>query len=226
MKTLSTKIVLPKFLIPFVMLYTTIMFSCVAMLHKTVLIWGYSTSATVLIVPFWFIISDVVAEIYGFSIAKQILWLGILFQWVFSLICTFVISIHSPITWLHQSDYNYVFGGLIRFNISVLLSLLIAGYINIRLITIWKFLLRSRHFWLRSIGASGIGELLYTFIVIFGVFFGSMRFKQLLFFTLFSFVCKITYTILLACPMNLLTYIIKKVENLEDVDCFVNPFKK
>jgi uncharacterized PurR-regulated membrane protein YhhQ (DUF165 family) len=83
----------------------------------------------------------------------------------------------------------------------------------------------GRYFWLRSIGASGISELLFSFIAVFMIQFGqplNMVFKI----ALASVALKFIYTIILSGPANLVVNHIKKVTKLgvyNSID--FNPFE-
>ena len=218
MNTTLTEIKLPKMLLPFAMLYLTIMLICAVTAHKTVEIHGYTTAAAALVIPFWFILSDIIAEIYGFKIARQLLWLGLLFQGIFAIACLFLIHLHSPSSWSYQADYELVLGGLLRLTLSIFIAVIIAGYLNIRLLTKWKFLLKGKYFWLRSIGASGIGETIYSIIASVLIFYGTMNLHALIIFTILALLCKIIYTIIFAYPATLLTYWLQKLEGFEISD--------
>ena len=87
-----TGIKIPKLLIPTSMLYLTLMLVCTVLLHKTVQIFNYETTAAALLAPLWFIASDIVAEVYGLKVARQLLWVGIFCQLLFTILCVLLIS--------------------------------------------------------------------------------------------------------------------------------------
>ena len=185
-----TGIKIPKLLVPASMVYLTLMIVCTVLLHKTIQILNYDTTAAALLTPLWFIGGDIITEVYGFKVARQMLWVGIFCQFLFTILCVLFIEIKSPASWKHENDYNFVFNGLLRFDFSVLIGTLVSGYLNISLLSKWKFLLKGKYFWLRSIGSSGIGEVLYTFMVSYFVFYGTMSLDELISFTIFSLVFK------------------------------------
>src|SRR3990167_826169 len=182
--------------------------------------WGY-TSACAFVAPFWFIISDIVTEVYGKKISQQFLLAAIVCEITFCFSCYALIQLPSPTFWNHQQDFNMVLGHLPRIFISSYLAILISGYLNIYFLSKWKVLLKGRYFWLRSIGASCIGECIYTIIAIFCMFYGKMNFSGLLETIFWSYVIKIACTVLLATPANLVCLILKKPEATYH---FANPF--
>ena len=85
----------PKLLLLASMLYVTLMIICTVLVHKTIQLIGYPAPAAALLVPFWFLGGDIITEVYGLSIAKQCLWIGIFCQTVFVVVVTMLSSIHS-----------------------------------------------------------------------------------------------------------------------------------
>jgi len=216
----------PKLLILFSMLYLTIMLTGVIVLNKTIMVFSYPVTATALISPLWFIMGDIIAEIYGFKIARKIFYSAVACQWIYVTAGTYLIHMHSPENWHYQLYYNYVFSGLFRLNFSMLIAIIIAGNFNIYFITRWKFLLKGKYFWLRSMGASGGCEILYTLLASFFVFVGTLSWPNLISFTLLALMLKIIYTIILVYPANYITFLVKKYAGIDVYDNnIINPFK-
>ena len=108
----------------------------------------------------------------------------------------------------------------------MLIAIIIAGNFNIYFITRWKFLLKGKYFWLRSMGASGGCEILYTLLASFFVFVGTLSWPNLISFTLLALMLKIIYTIILVYPANYITFLVKKYAGIDVYDNnIINPFK-
>src|SRR5579871_5290778 len=65
-----------------------------------------------LVGAFYWIMSDIIAEIYGFKIFMKVLWSTLIAGLVFSAICHFMIGLPSPPTWNYQNSFNLVLGPL------------------------------------------------------------------------------------------------------------------
>src|SRR5687768_15098061 len=143
------------YLIFFTMLYMSIML-CNAILTNRYISLGSHTFVLggAFTVPFFFILGDIIAEIFGYQVAKQMVWYGFICQTIFALICELVIHAPYPIFFRDQSAYAIVFDQLLFIDISLFSAFIVSSLVNVRIISQWKVLLRGKHFWLRSLGAS------------------------------------------------------------------------
>lgn len=181
--------------------------------YRIVEIHGYVLQAGQLIAPLWFLVSDMIAELYGYSVAKQTIIAGFVCQILFTLAVMFLINLPYPeASHTAFEAYRFVFGDLWRVDVAVLTAFLLAGFINIRLITKWKKLLNSKYFWLRSIGASGVSELIFSFIATFLIQYGKQEFTIILQMVCVSFLLKIIYSLVLAGPANVIVFLLKNKE--------------
>lgn len=213
-----------KCIIPLAMVYMSVMICSDLLVYKFVdMHFGYTTAAT-FIFPLWFLLNDIVAEVYGPKLCWKMIWTGYLIQLFFNIFIYIAIHLPSPPNWSHQDSFNLVLGNLLRVEISTLVVFLISININIRLLTKWKILLQGKYFWLRSVGSSSIGEGIYSSLNIWLILAGSLELSKLPMLIFWSFFLKITYTIILAYPASIIVRIIKKIdgENYNDFD--FNPF--
>jgi uncharacterized PurR-regulated membrane protein YhhQ (DUF165 family) len=75
-------------------------------------------------------------------------------------------------------------------------------------------LLKGKYFWLRSIGASAIAELLYSSMAVLMIGYGVFSLHEIMYMIIWSYAAKVIYTVILAGPANLVTYWLKKSENI------------
>ena len=215
------------YLLFLVMLYLTVMLCSGVLTHQIVQIGSFYTQAGALVAPLWFTLSDVIAEIYGYNIARRLVWLGFICQAMFAIACNFLIQLPSPAFLDNQSAYFTVLGSILHTCLSAFVAYILAGFINIYLISKWKILLRGRYFWLRSLGASTISEFIFTVLAVFLIQFGKLPLNQMLMIMGVSYTIKVIYTIALAFPVNLLVQAIKKADGIDIYDHHTNfnPFK-
>ena len=158
-----------KYILPLALLYLTIYLSADSVAYKMVAIGAILEPGTPFIFPLSYSIGDVIAEVYGYSLARKIIWLTLFFQLVYALFVTFIIKFPHPEFWTMQDSYNQVFGNLLRFVGAGSISVLSSHFINIYMFSKWKILLKRKHFILRSIGSSAIGGFfLISIIMILG----------------------------------------------------------
>lgn len=197
------------------MLYMTIKLITIILIYKIIAIGPLSASASTLIIPFWFFLSDIITEVYGYDISKQIIWTAIICQFIFAFICAGLISLHSPPLWPYQSAYDQVAGKLPRVALASFFAITIAAFINAYILTKWKILLRGKYFWLRSLGATAIGELIFTVIAYLTEFLGTTSLSTLSQLMAISYSIKLLASPILVIPSALIATWIKKVEGFE-----------
>lgn len=209
------------------MLYMTIKLSTVVLIYKIISIGPFSASASTIIMPLWFVISDVIAEVYGYKIARQMIWLAIICQFLFAFVCAGLISVSSPLGWSHQEAYDQILGKLPRVALASFLAIVIGAFLNAYAISKWKILLHGKYFWLRSLGASSVGELVFTVVAYLVEFLGVVPFSQLLHLMVISYVVKLVLNPILVVPSSFAAFLLKKVEGIDiyDIGINFNPFQ-
>lgn len=217
-----------RYLIFFVMLYMSIMICSAILTNRYIKLNGdiFVLGGT-LVSPLIFILGDIVAEIFGCKVAKQMIWCGFICQLVFAIICGVVVKAPFPIFFKEYYPYSFVFGQLLYIVTSSFFAFIISNLVNVYIITKWKILLRGRYFWLRSLGSSTIAEALYSIIAIFIMEIGLISFSSVWKLVLTSYLIKVIYSIAFAWPGNMIVNYIKnttKIDVYDDVKKY-NPFK-
>ena len=133
----------------------------------------------------------------------------------------------SPKLWTGEAAYSFVFGNMLHIVCGSYIALAIGSFINTYLISKWKVLVRGKYFWLRSIGASVIGEGIYTVAAGLLIYIGRVPFDKMVDFIMWSYIFKIVGSIILATPANLIASYLKKKEEIgsSDKTTNFNPFK-
>ncbi|HSW68875.1 MAG TPA: queuosine precursor transporter [Gammaproteobacteria bacterium] len=213
-------------LIFFAMLYLGIMISNAVLTGKWIAIGKYFVFGGAFVSPLLFILSDIIAEIFGYSVAKKIIWFSFISQTIFALIIQIMLQTPSPSNWHEQHSFSKVLGPVLRIDLSGFFAFMISGMINIFFITRWKILLRGRFFWLRSIGSSTIAEGCYSAIAILMIGLGDLPLSTMLQIIAITYAIKVIYSILLAYPGTLVVNYIRykfKVDVYE-TSSGINPF--
>lgn len=172
-------------------------------------------SAASMISPIWFMLGDIIAEAYGYKTSRTLFWSVMLCQILFSLLCYFVIKLPSPSFWHGQLSYDFVTGSLFKTAIFALIGNMIAWRINIYLLLKWKVLMCARYFYLRSLGSSGIGEILFSLLSIFPVIVGTMPLNDVRTVILISCVLKLVGLIVLSPIANLILNCLYRLERFD-----------
>jgi uncharacterized integral membrane protein (TIGR00697 family) len=188
--------------------------------------YGSVLSAASLISPFWFLLVDVIAEVYGYQFSVKIFISAVICEILVAAICYGGIYLPSPVTWHNQAAFDLILGNLPRIFFFQILGVSLSWIVNIYILTRWKFIWRGRYFWLRSLGASGIAEILFTLISVPLTLLGKMSVKNVLSIVILSIFLKLIILVIFSGPANILTYILKKNEKIDVYDNMgkFNPF--
>lgn len=185
-------------------------------------------SAASILSPFWYIISDIIAEVYGLKASLRIFWSTVACEIFFAAAGYLLIHLPSPANWHDQSAYNLIIGRIPLIFLCQLFGMAVAWTVNVKLLTYWKVLLRGKYFWLRSLGASGIGETIFTVISISLTLMGYLKIADITSIIIYSFFLKISVLIIFSFPANLITTWLKRKEGIDIYDSTTsfNPFQR
>lgn len=217
-----------KFLISISMIYMSIMLCNAILTNRYIgtdvlfVLGGTFTS------PFIFILDDIIAEIYGYKIARCVILSGFAAQTLFVIVCQLVVIAPFPAHFKGEFSYFHILGpSLLRINISGFVAYIIANLINSYIITKWKVLLKGRKFWLRSFCSSAFSEALYSFIAILMMEINSIPLNYILKVAIVSYLIKATYSLVFSGPANLFVSYIKNKTGIDVYDLPENftPFK-
>jgi uncharacterized integral membrane protein (TIGR00697 family) len=216
-------------LLPYIMmLYSMMLVSTGPFVNKLISIGPLFTSAAVITFPFTFIIADIVAEVYGYSIARKMVWMGLFCQFIFALLAVLVVLLPYPMTtWNHNLAYHYVFGNLLEVYFSALISAPVGDFINIYLMSKFKILTRGKFFWCRSVLAIAIGQLAYTVICASLIFYKTLNPHDLLIMIITTYLVTIFYVFVLSVPGAFIAKLVKQFEHCDiyDYKTNFNPFR-
>jgi uncharacterized integral membrane protein (TIGR00697 family) len=194
------------------MLYVALGLCAELLVYKPISMGHSVASAGSFISPFWFILSDIIAELYGYKAAKNMFYCMLVVDFIVALILVLLIHFPSPLTWHGESDYEMIFGPLLKLFLATFVGFFIGGFLNIRLVTKWKVLLKGRYFWLRSIGASMIGEIIFTSLGFAIMLYGTTFQGELVSMIFWGIALKATINILLSFPANIVVFVLKKTD--------------
>lgn len=173
-------------------------------------------SGGILIGIIWYSLVDIIAEVYGMKFSVFIFFSSYTCQIIFSLICLGIIKLPSPQFWDGQHSYDFVLGHIATTSIMEFVATIAAWYANTYFLTKWKLLTNGKYFWLRSIGSSSIGiiifsTIMYTYYDVTGAL--SFRSENLIIMYLMGLGVKLVYIAILAFPSNLMVIFLKIIQH-------------
>ena len=214
-----------KFLVYLVALYFALLYASYVTAYKMVQIGPILETAAIFLFPISFSIADIIAEIYGYSISRQLIWSSVLGGFLFCASIEGVISLKSPDFWHYQAAYDIVLGHTAKIYFAMVTGMVLGSFVNVRLILRWKVLLKGRYFWLRSIGSSVVGEFLLSIIAGAISFIGVEPADKIFWLMFNGFVFKLCYATLASFPSALVVRFLKRHEPVAVLDEEkLNPF--
>ncbi|OGT32516.1 MAG: hypothetical protein A3C44_02075 [Gammaproteobacteria bacterium RIFCSPHIGHO2_02_FULL_39_13] len=199
------------------MLYGAILQISVLLDYKFISIDSMVASSATFVISITFFLADVIAEVYGYQKAKQVVWSGLIGLLCFSTIGFVLQKLPTPPEFSQYTNaYHIILNLLFRAGISNAIAIMIGAFFNIYFVSRWKIVLRGKYFWLRSLGSSAIGEALYTIFVVSLVNVGVVPFPHFLQILGMSYSYKLLFDTVAIMPANLLAQFLKKRESLSD----------
>lgn len=196
------------FLIFMSMLYITVDLASLVFSYKQIRFQFIIGMASSIVFPITYLISDLITEVYGYKVAKNIILFGIACDFIFSFI-TYLLTL-TPAADLYQyTIYSSVLGSLPRAIAAQTFGGIIGATINIYFMSKWKISLNGRHFWLRSIGSSVVGEGTSLIISCLVALTGVIPIKSILKIIFFAYIYKIIFAIFVA-PLGQVIAILAK----------------
>jgi len=169
--------------------------------------------------PFVFLIDNIIAEIYGFKITRNIIFFALGIQTLFVVLCQLILSTSYPKHFQNNAAYELILGwSLVRIHISGCFAYLLAMLFNTKVLTQWKVLLKGRKFWLRSIASCTIAEGLYSFLAILLMEIQSIPLGNIFKVVLLSYGIKMIYNIIFIVPAQIIVNYIRKISDIDVYD--------
>lgn len=84
-----------------------------------------------LVFPCTFIITDIVAEVFGYEVSKQLIYSGIIATTLFILTVELANAAPFPAYWKNQNAYNAIFGKTLIIDLICACSTVVGLFINI-----------------------------------------------------------------------------------------------
>lgn len=210
-----------------IVIYTTIILTSLTLTNKIIEWHGISFSACLITFPLIYVFCDIIAETYGYQESQKLIWVAIISCFIFSLIMQFAITIPSAAYYDNAAAYHQVFAQDLRFTIVACVAIVVGSLVNAYAISKWKILLQGRYFWIRSLGATALGELVNSLIAFPLAFFGTLPIHDIINLMFFSYVIKMLYALFAVYPASLvIAYHKSKGINAYSKSFDFNPFIK
>lgn len=186
-------------LLPLTVLYIVFMIASQTLSYRYVSIGPILTVSSVFVIPFTYSIADLIAEVYGYTTMRNVIWLMLVVLGIYAIVMFVLTDLPQKESFAKfNTGYTSVFHPIVRIYLSNFIAVLLGMFLNTYILVKWKALVKGRIFYIRSVLSSSAGELIFTAVVISLVQVGVMPFKAILEMIAVSFCIKITFTLVSA----------------------------
>jgi uncharacterized integral membrane protein (TIGR00697 family) len=141
---------------------------------KLVNVFGLVFPAGIVIFPISYIFGDILTEVYGYRLARRVIWLGFLCN-LLVVVAIWVGQVLPPASfWNGQAAYERILGYTPRLLLASFLAYLVGEFANSFVMAKMKIATRGRWLWTRSIGSTLVGEGLDSLVFMTVAFVGEI----------------------------------------------------
>jgi queuosine precursor transporter len=184
---------------------------------KILMIGSWSAPAGVLIFPVTYIINDVITEVWGFSKARLIIWMGFGMNLIAILFFSAAIALPSAPFWQGQEAFQSVLGSTTRIAVASLSAYLIGSFLNSIVMSRMKVKTAGKYFSARAIFSTLAGEGADSLLFITIAFAGLYPVHTILIMILTQALLKTAYEIII---MPLTIQVVRFVKQHEGLDTY------
>jgi uncharacterized integral membrane protein (TIGR00697 family) len=131
---------------------------------KMISLGSFTFFAAILIFPLSYIVGDILTEVYGYRMARRVIWLGFICNLILVFFVWIVQLLPSAPAWTGQEAYKAILGSTPRILFASFLGYLVGEFTNSLVLSRMKIFTRGRWLWIRTIGSTIIGEGLDTVV--------------------------------------------------------------
>ncbi len=215
-----------KWLVMITAIFVTCLITANITAVKLISVGGLILPAAVIIFPVSYIVGDVLTEVYGYKVARQVIWLGFFCNLLAVLAIWISGLLPSAPFWDGQTAYEKILGFTPRILIASVIAYLMGEFSNSFVLAKMKIATNGKWLWARTIGSTLIGEGLDSFVFISIAFWGIIPVSAMISAILTQWAVKSVYEAL-ATPLTYMAVdFLKEKEGIDvyDYDTGFNPF--
>jgi uncharacterized integral membrane protein (TIGR00697 family) len=200
------------------MVFVTTLILANTLAVKIVTIFGFTLPAGIIVFPIAYIFGDVLTEVYGYERTRSIIWWGFFCLALMAFFFWAGTLLPPAAFWKDQEAFARLFGFVPRIALSSLVAYLIGEFLNSAVLSKLKVRTEGKHFWLRVVLSTVVGQGADSLVFNFAAFLGVFPLGSVLFIAFSGWVLKSAYEIV-ALP---LTYAcasyLKRAEGIDTYD--------
>lgn len=184
---------------------------------KVVQLWGITATAGLIVFPISYIINDCIAEVWGFKKARLIIWSGFAMNFLVIGFAQLAVMLPAAPFWEGEEGFNFVFGMAPRIAVASLTAFLVGSFLNAYVMSKMKVASNGKHFSLRAIVSTLVGESADSLIFFPIAFGGLIPVNELLIMVATQAVLKSLYEVIIL-PVTI--YVVKYIKKVDGSDVY------
>jgi uncharacterized integral membrane protein (TIGR00697 family) len=127
-------------------------------------IFGFPSTAGLIIFPISYVINDCITEVWGFRKARLIIWIAFAVNFLAILLFQASVALTPAPHWTMQNSYASVLAQTPRIALASLLAFLVGSFLNSYVMSKMKILHKGKKFGQRAVASTLVGELADTLV--------------------------------------------------------------
>jgi queuosine precursor transporter len=185
---------------------------------KLIQVFGLILPAAIFIFPLSYIVGDVLTEVYGYSRARKVIWLGFFCNFIVVLFIWIGQILPPAVFWDGQDAYERILGYTPRLLGASFMAYLVGEFANAYVLAKMKIATRGRWLWLRTIGSTVVGQGLDSAIFITLAFAGTIPIQALAVVAVTQWLAKTIYEAVLTPVTYVAVSFLKRKERVDVYD--------
>ncbi len=153
-------------LVIIIALFVTCLITANIIAVKVITLGPFTLPAAIFVFPVSYIFGDVLTEVYGYRVARRVIWLGFGCNLIFVFFAWVGQVLPSADFWGGQTAYESILGFAPRLLGASICGYLVGEFANSFLLARMKIMTQGRWLWSRTIGSTVVGQGLDTSLFI------------------------------------------------------------
>ena len=189
---------------------------------KVIQLGSLTVTAGLLVFPISYIITDCIAEVWGFKKARLIIWSGFVMNFFVVSLGLIAVALPAAPFWDGEEHFDFVFGMAPRIVAASLMAFLVGSFLNAYVMSKMKVASGGRHFSARAILSTVVGETADSLIFFPVAFGGIIAWKELLLMMGIQIVMKSMYEVIILPVTIRVVGVIKRIDGSDVYDTAIS----
>ena len=184
---------------------------------KQIQILSVSLTGGLIVFPVSYIINDCVCEVWGYSKARMLIWLGFAMNFFFVMVGALCDAIPGAPYWDNEEGFHAIFGLAPRIAVASFIAFICGSFINAYVMSKMKIASNGKNFSLRAILSTVAGESIDSLIFFPLALSSVVPAKELILLMVWQVILKTVYEII-ALPITI--RVVKALKKYEGEDVY------